>query len=538
VGHSSLAPKSEREQFSGDVESVMALYKENFKTRFALVRSGEADMDRIWRSAQRTLDDVAERYYNRAIAKLPSLWDQADGSIEQFEWHVRNAAVEPRLLCEELSQAYVSASDQAVNAANLTLANAEWVGIRLNTEASPRPFNCQVLSQITNSTRTSVAGLQTTFTGGEGIGTGLTVGALGAGIGAIALGPIGLAAGLIGVLVGAITKRGRCISKAKDALKSCYEENAQRQLKALGESLTSTFDGLLKALDDSLAEHHGKDIAGVMEHAVLADNSCMALNLGNSKQRSHGPACFHRSNEAFESVYTAGLCTVVPEIASSWDAGCLWEWGDAISSSFLQQWQRALSKFESLASREAAIDFYAEKLKDAAISELENKHEVVLEPGRLLQECSIGQDLRGTIPSFSQVLNDCNCDRLHSLESFTEIHYEAALGAEYSRRIDQAFADGIPYLGSRLVKSFRPGCLVTIAILLGLIGMANGWMVLLTIGGVGIGATMLGALLSKRNAKREAMRYAEEVVGAFYQKVFSEIEASVRDKFQPKMETK
>jgi GTPase Era involved in 16S rRNA processing len=268
---------SELDHFASDVNSVMGLYYENFATRIGLLQTISEEIDHILPSARQALDDVAQRYYDKAVSKLPALWDQADGNIESFEACVRNYAAEPRLLCAELTRTVVTTANEAVNSTNLSLSNAAWKGVRLNAEASPQAFSSKVLSQITSVASASVAGLQTTFTGGEGLGTGLTVGAVGAGIGIFALGPIGLAAGAIGFLVGKITKRGRCMSKAKDALKGCYDQNVQRQLDALNKSLDEICKDVRKAVDASLCEHHGKDIAGVMSHAVLADNSCMGL---------------------------------------------------------------------------------------------------------------------------------------------------------------------------------------------------------------------------------------------------------------------
>jgi hypothetical protein len=316
-------------------------------------------------------------------------------------------------------------------------------------------------------------------------------------------------------------------------LKNCYDENARRQLNALEKGFASTLNKVREAVDSSLAEHHGKDIPGVMDHAVLADNSCMVLHLTPSKPQYQGPASFHRDGGTFESFYTADLSMVVPEIARSWDVGCLREWGEAVSSQFAEQWHQALLKFPSLSSREGAIDFYSEKLKDAVMAEMESQRELLIEPSKLLQECSIRQDLRGTVPPFAQVLSSCDCNHLEALKSFTGLEYESEFDSEYSRRINQAFADGRPYLGSEMIKSFRPGCLITIALVLGLIGLSSGVTVLAAIGGAGIGATIIGWLLSKRQARRRAIRFAEEVVGAFYQEVISDLETSIRDRFQP-----
>lgn len=529
---------SEFGHFVGDVNSVMGLYYENFATRLALFRDIESEMNHIRPSAKQSLEDVAQRFYDKAVAKLTSLWDQADGSIERFEAFVRNHAAEPHLLSDELNRTVVSAANEAVNTANVSMANTAWKGVRLNAEASPQPFNSQVLSKITNLSRTSVAGLQTTFTGGEGLGTGFTVGAVGAGIGALALGPIGLAAGAIGFLVGAFTKRARCMSKAKDALKSCYDENVQLQMNALDKGLASTCEDVRKAVDASLAEHHGKDIAGVMSHAVLADNSCLALKFVPEAQPTLGPASFHRNRERFQSIYTADLCTVVPEIAAIWDATCLNEWGEAISDKFSANWHSALRTSSSLSSRETAIEFYSENLKDALVSKMTDQHELHINPTELLQECSIRQDLQNTVPSFQQVIGGCDCDQLRALESFTGINYESNLSGEFSKRIEHAFAKDRPYLGSETITSFRPGCLVTIAIILGLIGLFTQTLPLAAVGGIGVVAIGVGYLLSKRSAKKKAMNFAEEVVGAFYNEVVSSLEAAIRDKFQSKVGAK
>lgn len=529
---------SEFGHFAGDVNSVMGLYFDNFSTRLALVRDIAEEMNHIRPSAKRTMEDVAQRFYDKAVAKLPTLWDQADGSIERFEAYVQNHAAEPRLLCDELNRMVVSAANEAVNTTNVSLANTAWKGVRLNSEASPQAFSSQVLSQITSLSRTSVAGLRTTFTGGEGIGTGLTVGAVGAGIGALALGPIGLAAGAIGLLVGALTKRGRCLSKAKDALKSCYDENVRREFEALEKCLASTCSEAKEAVDASLAEHHGKDIAGVMSHAVLADNSCMELKFSPMAAPTLGPASFHRNGERFQSIYTADLCTVVPEIAATWDASCLEEWGKKISAMFSQQWHDAIHKLPSLSSREEAIEFYSGGLKDALASKMEGQHELLVEAPKLLEECSIRQDFRNTVPSFRQILNSCDRDQLGNLASFTGVNYESQLGAEYSKRVEHAFAHDRPYLGSKLITSFRPGCFVTIAIILGFIGLFTGTLPLAIIGGCGVAVLSIAYLLSKRNTKKQAMHFAEEVVGTFYDEAVSSLETAIRDKFNAKLGAK
>jgi hypothetical protein len=325
------------------------------------------------------------------------------------------------------------------------------------------------------------------------------------------------------------------MGKAKEALKNCYDENAKRQADALAQNLASMLVQFRDALDRSLAEHHGKDIAGVSHHAVLADNSCMSLDLWPSRERLLGPTSYHRNGEAFESCYTAELAAVVPELAQVWDGNCLREWGEAVAKSFSDLLRIALHDSASLSSREQAIQGYAQGLRSIVATQMISDREVVIEPSKLLRECSIRQDLRSTIPVFHKVLTECNYSHLRDLKAFTGINYETELDTLYSKRIEHAFESGRPYMGSKVFKPFPPGRLIMIAIFLGLIGVWSGIVVLTAIGALGVVAAIIGSLISKRQTRKRAMSFVDEVVGTFYEDVVSVLENSIRDNFQPQI---
>jgi hypothetical protein len=264
----------------------------------------------------------------------------------------------------------------------------------------------------------------------------------------------------------------------------------------------------------------------------------MALQFVPAEQVSLGPKSLHRNRERFQSVYTAGLGTVVPEIATRWDLSCLEEWGAAISEQFSVTWHSALNKVASLSTREGAIDFYSMSLKDSLLSKMAEQHELHIDPTELLQECSVRQDLRNTVPSFQQVFGGCECDELRALESLTGIDYESHLSGEYSKRIEHAFANGTSNLWSKTITSFQPGCFVVVAIVLAVIGIFTQTWLVAVIGGAGVVAIAIKYLLSKRQTKKEAMDFAENVVGTFYDGVVSSLEGAIRDKFLVNMETK
>jgi GTPase Era involved in 16S rRNA processing len=523
---------SERHQFLSDVDGILNVYATNFRERKKIFAEGDGAAERLAKTAFETMEDIVKRYYNRALAKLDSLWDSCGGDIEQFEALVRNNAAEPAELFGDLSRITGSTAGQALAAANLLLMNVEWKGVRLNSSAPARVFNSHISSRVAESSGATFAALRTTFTGTEGVGAGLASGAAAAGVGALLLGPFGLVAGLFGLLVGALTKRSKCLAKAREALENCYKENMTRQLEVAGARIQAIFTQAEQLIDDSLSEHHGKDIEAVFKHAVLADQSCNALQLWPSRLRIPGPAAFGRDRQIFESCYLAALAPLAPEIASAWDATCSCEWGHVFTGTFSPMWLRGLGNVSSLRTREQAIASYAPGLAARLLSVTEECGVCIADPRTLLNQCTIEQDIRSALPSFDFVLQGCDTTRLQSLKSFTGIDYPRELRSEYDRRVAQAFASSRPNVDSETFKRVRPGCLFTVAGFIAFIALSSSET---TVGMIGLGGfvvTVIGYYVWKSWIKKRAYQFSAKAVGTFYDRVLRDIKAATHDDFQ------